>query len=1094
MKVCSLERYIEIKRQMLCDKNDFEPYVAFQRLSRNGQKGISSANIMQFLSENLVDLSLSKCRNIINHYDSDLDGVLSYKEFLEMVLPKEHPDLRAFVTQRQCFDIQQEEYLSYETEAAMAVLLNLEIDLFEDAGIQKSEMDKLALSGHKVVELIDGDPEGNLNYTNIQKYLNNSGLMAYESEIINFLRRVDRDDDGVITGNELMNFLQKFDRPQRTPESKRDYTIELNHTKLQCLSPGRKIVTNTVSMILPENADPSQLGGGAAASLHPMAQNGGVGAKGGYRAYIDKNPQTRRFVATDKENSDKMNTSVMHQKHQSRRYPHQELQRTHMNMTPKQTAKNLIHSYHHQAHQGQAHQHVQHAREHVQVDEHRPEPQDGAGKEKHSEIATHQQGHNVVVQESKDGSQNMERRGGGYSKVSKLANNRQSKTVVEYKKYGKSAAERAVNTSIISTSTQKTKYDTFGQGRALLGFSRTNKNAPGQVLQDISIGSAAGQGQPSQPQQGQNGHQSRQPEQLKQRGSTLNRGSVGSGVGSQSRYELKKAKERVSPGYVITRSGVHPRKPGTSQKKNNSAQGNQREPVEPKTSEGAPKTSLVRQPQPQKDYLQQAITSGPYGDKIGQRAPSQERSRSPVGGGEPGQPHAHNHRQAYEDDNSVDNRSQLALNRSRERLRRSKHTGSVKSNSRSYKMPAEDSRNISRQQDNTPITPNTRVPVYQTSVKGRTASRTKMGANGGNNGSNAGTNPQTPIQNYQQGPGPTPHHNRHQIKSQTSQYMATMSTKHGGGAEHRRIRRDTLNSNINSNNHLAQPSQISHIMDNSVDNNPPTNFNQSQMSLRTKKSNRSKSKKRRKKKRSPSRKKRKKSRNKHSPRSRAKSKKRRVNKVFFRSLYELIMDERGLEESRRMLTSREDFSAKEMFKMVDKNGTGRFSFEDFRMFLIEIGVQHTDRQSIVDLYSCLNSNQNCLLSYDDLALMICPRDKSYASLIHKHHPGRPYKGLSDETTHLLAECFNKLFASRKLLIQAKQSFKDEQIEFHDAFEEIGESAKGYLIHDDFVNYIRKRKPDYAESDFGEIGLFMENCDLDRDGKITFKDFYMFFSS
>lgn len=29
MKLCTLERYIEIKRQMLCDKNDFEPYVAF---------------------------------------------------------------------------------------------------------------------------------------------------------------------------------------------------------------------------------------------------------------------------------------------------------------------------------------------------------------------------------------------------------------------------------------------------------------------------------------------------------------------------------------------------------------------------------------------------------------------------------------------------------------------------------------------------------------------------------------------------------------------------------------------------------------------------------------------------------------------------------------------------------------------------------------------------------------------------------------------------------------------------------------------------------------------------------------------------------
>jgi hypothetical protein len=34
--------------------------------------------------------------------------------------------------------------------------------------------------------------------------------MPYDSEIIAFLRRVDRDDDGVITGEELNNFIQLF--------------------------------------------------------------------------------------------------------------------------------------------------------------------------------------------------------------------------------------------------------------------------------------------------------------------------------------------------------------------------------------------------------------------------------------------------------------------------------------------------------------------------------------------------------------------------------------------------------------------------------------------------------------------------------------------------------------------------------------------------------------------------------------------------------------------------------------------------------------------------------------------------------------------
>lgn len=253
MKICTQERFIELKRQMLCDKSDFEPYVAFQRLTRSMNTGITASNIQRFLSENLIDLSLDRCRTLVNHYDADKDGMLSYKEFLEIVLPKEHPDLRAFVTQRECFDISEEEYLSYDTEVALAVLLEREVSIFEEGYFEKEELDEQNLNGFKVVEIIDGSlggKDGNVNFNNLQRYLLECGLMPYDSEIISFLRRVDRDDDGVVLPEELSLFLEKFNHSEGALKSIRRRTINpTNMDRLRTFSPGRPIVENRISLI-----------------------------------------------------------------------------------------------------------------------------------------------------------------------------------------------------------------------------------------------------------------------------------------------------------------------------------------------------------------------------------------------------------------------------------------------------------------------------------------------------------------------------------------------------------------------------------------------------------------------------------------------------------------------------------------------------------------------------------------------------------------------------------------------------------------------------------------------------------------------------
>ena len=127
MQIASEERKIELKRQFLADQQDFEPYLAFTRILRNKPNGIDSVGLDSFFSENMISCTQAKARDLISHYDYDEDEVLSYKEFMDIVLPREHPDLRAFVTQKDCTDIHDKDSLSRETEAALADVLQSEI-------------------------------------------------------------------------------------------------------------------------------------------------------------------------------------------------------------------------------------------------------------------------------------------------------------------------------------------------------------------------------------------------------------------------------------------------------------------------------------------------------------------------------------------------------------------------------------------------------------------------------------------------------------------------------------------------------------------------------------------------------------------------------------------------------------------------------------------------------------------------------------------------------------------------------------------------------------------------------------------------------
>lgn len=238
MKVCSREREIEVRRQILCDKNDFEPYVAFSRLTKNGSKlGISPISIHHFLRENHYHETLQNISSLIQHYDQDKSTELSYTEFLEIVLPREHPELRAFVTQREGFEIKKEDQLSSQTESALAELIEEEIALFSELSRYKKKMDVSSLNSKKIVEMVDTDQSQCINFNNLKAVIEEVGVVPFDYELIAFLKRVDRDDDGVLNVEEFQNFLDLF-TPASAPELKHSQEYERSRKPSIELMPG----------------------------------------------------------------------------------------------------------------------------------------------------------------------------------------------------------------------------------------------------------------------------------------------------------------------------------------------------------------------------------------------------------------------------------------------------------------------------------------------------------------------------------------------------------------------------------------------------------------------------------------------------------------------------------------------------------------------------------------------------------------------------------------------------------------------------------------------------------------------------------------
>ena len=150
------------------------------------------------------------------------------------------------------FTIQNDEYLSTNTEINLAKVINHEMQMFEDLFQDKGRLDSLGVTPEKLIEVVEMETKeskrvSNLNYKNLKSFILKMGLIPYDQEIISFLRRVDRDDDGVINVQELDRFMRRFKSSKLNEVMERR---QVSQERLLSVSPRRKIVESGVCQVL----------------------------------------------------------------------------------------------------------------------------------------------------------------------------------------------------------------------------------------------------------------------------------------------------------------------------------------------------------------------------------------------------------------------------------------------------------------------------------------------------------------------------------------------------------------------------------------------------------------------------------------------------------------------------------------------------------------------------------------------------------------------------------------------------------------------------------------------------------------------------
>jgi Ca2+-binding EF-hand superfamily protein len=182
-------------------------------------KEIDESQIAYFWNTHAIKCSLDDAALLIHQYDESGNGLLSFNEFLSLVLPATNATLREMALARDnSGNVHKSQFLAETLQDALALVLLRELDYQKSIEQIKSDLaGRRDFNVGKLFTMLDTDDLSNeaIDWYEIRDFVNKHLRLLEEEDLDSIIRRCDNDGDALLSVSEFHNAVSKA-KPVRT--------------------------------------------------------------------------------------------------------------------------------------------------------------------------------------------------------------------------------------------------------------------------------------------------------------------------------------------------------------------------------------------------------------------------------------------------------------------------------------------------------------------------------------------------------------------------------------------------------------------------------------------------------------------------------------------------------------------------------------------------------------------------------------------------------------------------------------------------------------------------------------------------------------
>lgn len=194
--ISNVEVSTEQNRIDLAKNPDFDAYSAFYSLDSYKSGYVTQADLHDFLLSHKLSPTQQDIDLVIETFDKNRDGKLSYSEFLNIVLPAD-AELRRQATQKSYGPPYSPIFVPKNVMLELGLLFESEINGLKMINVLRQELlESYDWSLKAAFRTIDTDDVGSIDRSSLVAFFRRNNIGATREEVSAVLRRLDKDSDG----------------------------------------------------------------------------------------------------------------------------------------------------------------------------------------------------------------------------------------------------------------------------------------------------------------------------------------------------------------------------------------------------------------------------------------------------------------------------------------------------------------------------------------------------------------------------------------------------------------------------------------------------------------------------------------------------------------------------------------------------------------------------------------------------------------------------------------------------------------------------------------------------------------------------------